>query len=61
MTARAYFVDGVALVNTGGELCESCGKRKAVGPSISGSLLCVVCIRQFTTEADEFACEALRR
>lgn len=52
-----YFVHGIQLVNVGGERCEVCRQRPAVGPSISGSLLCAPCARDFAQSADEMARE----
>jgi len=52
-----YFVHGIQLVNVGGELCECCCRRKAVGRSISGCLLCAACARDFAKAANEMARE----
>lgn len=60
MTARAYFVHGVQLVNTGGEMCEmceACGERKAVGRSIRGHVLCQRCAGLHSELAEELAQE----
>jgi hypothetical protein len=48
-----YFVDGIQLVNTGGEMCEACGQRKAV----AGHVLCVRCARDAEVTARELAAE----
>jgi hypothetical protein len=57
MTARAYYVDGVQLVNVGGELCESCEQRPGVGHSIGGSVICARCAGWAAREASEYAAE----
>jgi hypothetical protein len=57
MTAAGYFVEGVQLVNVGGELCEACGDRKAVGRSISGHVLCQRCAGLHSVFAEELAAE----
>lgn len=57
MTARAYFVDGVQLVNVGGELCESCEQRPGVGHSLGGSVICARCAGWAAREASEYAAE----
>jgi hypothetical protein len=54
---RAYYVNGIALVNAGGERCEACEQRPAVGPSISGHLVCARCAGLASTLADELAAE----
>jgi hypothetical protein len=57
VTARGYFIDGIQLVNTGGELCEACGQRKAVAASVAGHVLCVRCARDAEVTARELAAE----
>jgi len=57
MTARAYYVDGVQLVNVGGELCEACEQRPGVGRSVGGSVVCKRCAGWAAKEADEMARE----
>jgi hypothetical protein len=57
MTARPYFIDGIQLVNTGGELCEACGQRKAVAASVAGHVLCVRCAGMAAVLAEEYAAE----
>jgi hypothetical protein len=48
---------GVRLVNAGGERCEACEQRPAVGPSMSGHLVCARCAGLASTLADELAAE----
>lgn len=59
------WVDGVQLVNVGGELCEACEERRAVGRSIGGHLICKRCAGWARREADELEQEreasAIRR
>lgn len=57
MTAAGYFVEGVQLVNVGGELCEACERRPAVGRSISGCAICPRCAGLHARFADELARE----
>jgi uncharacterized Zn finger protein (UPF0148 family) len=52
-----FYVHGVALVNTGGELCDACGQRKAVGRSVAGHVLCPRCAGWAAVMAEEYARE----
>jgi uncharacterized Zn finger protein (UPF0148 family) len=52
-----YYVHGVQVVNVGGELCEACGVRKAIGQSINGHLLCPRCAGWAAVQAEELAAE----
>lgn len=56
MTARAYHVHGVELVNCGADLCSACD-RKAVGTTISGHLVCARHAGMAAQLADEYAQE----
>lgn len=56
MTAP-YFVHGVELVNCGGEMCEACGERQAVGRSLKAHAICARCAGHAATDADEYARE----
>jgi cell pole-organizing protein PopZ len=58
MTSPArYWVDGVQLVNVGGELCEACELRPAVGRSVGGNAICKRCAGWAAREAEELAAE----
>jgi hypothetical protein len=52
-----YYVHGVQVVNCGGERCEACEQRPAVGASLSGSLVCARCAGWAAVEAEELARE----
>jgi hypothetical protein len=54
--ARGYFVDGVELVNVGGETCSACD-RPAIGRSVSGHLICATHAGWAAREARELARE----
>ena len=60
MTSSRFFVHGLELVNVGGEKCEICGERKAVGASISGCVLCARCAKRFDDIAQDLAAEVPR-
>jgi hypothetical protein len=55
--ARGYFVDGVQLVNVGGEFCDSCEVRPAIGRSVSMHLLCARCAGLHAQIAEEYIAE----
>lgn len=57
MSARAYYVEGVEVVNTGGESCASCDIRPAVGRSISGLAVCQRCAAWAESESAGIAAE----